>query len=73
MSNTVSSPCVKLCQIDPVMQICIGCGRTIREIGGWAQLDEPERRSIMAGLPERMTLAWKERARLKRAIRKGSA
>lgn len=62
-----SSPCVKTCVIDPVSALCIGCGRTVAEIAGWGALDEPARRSIMAGLAERLRAA---RARASRGRRR---
>ena len=50
----ISSPCIKLCVMDDRFGICLGCGRTLGEIGGWGGLDEAERLAIMAGLPERL-------------------
>lgn len=48
-----SSPCVAICQIDPVSGYCIGCGRTSQEIGRWIMMSEPDRLALMAGLPAR--------------------
>jgi predicted Fe-S protein YdhL (DUF1289 family) len=53
----VSSPCSKVCTIDPCSGLCRGCGRTLPEIGRWASLPEPERLRIMSELPERMRAA----------------
>ena len=47
------SPCVKVCQMDPLRGICMGCCRTLDEIARWSQMDERERAAIMAVLPER--------------------
>ncbi len=47
------TPCIKLCAIDPASGLCMGCRRTLREIGNWARLSDEERRAIMARLPER--------------------
>ena len=52
-SSAISSPCVKLCQLDPVTRLCQGCGRSLDEIGRWSRLSEDERRAIMARLAER--------------------
>jgi predicted Fe-S protein YdhL (DUF1289 family) len=49
----VSSPCTKVCTIDPRSGLCHGCGRTLTEIAQWGSLGEPERRRIMAELPQR--------------------
>jgi len=52
-----STPCVKICVVDPVSELCIGCGRTPGEIAVWRDLSEPERFEIMAGLPNRLRAA----------------
>ena len=53
----ISSPCIKLCAIDPASGLCTGCGRTMAEIGRWGALSEPQRLAIMATLKERRRLA----------------
>ncbi|WP_371126280.1 DUF1289 domain-containing protein [Bosea sp. (in: a-proteobacteria)] len=50
--TAISSPCVKLCQLDPTTRHCLGCGRSLDEIGRWSSLSEAERRAIMARLAE---------------------
>jgi uncharacterized protein len=52
-----STPCIRLCTLDPVTGLCLGCGRTLDEIAAWASLDEPTRRSVMSALPARLALA----------------
>jgi predicted Fe-S protein YdhL (DUF1289 family) len=52
--SVISTPCIKICVIDPVSRLCEGCGRTLAEIAQWARLSEPERLAIMAALPERL-------------------
>ncbi|MGL4728750.1 MAG: DUF1289 domain-containing protein [Bosea sp. (in: a-proteobacteria)] len=52
--NAISSPCTKVCLIDPVRKLCAGCGRTLAEIGQWSRMTEAERRAIMTLLPERL-------------------
>ncbi|MEL6915867.1 MAG: DUF1289 domain-containing protein [Pseudomonadota bacterium] len=49
----VESPCVKLCTIHPVEKICIGCLRSLDEIGGWGGMTPEARRAVMAELPSR--------------------
>jgi uncharacterized protein len=51
------TPCIAVCAIDPRTGLCLGCGRTLPEIARWSRLDSAERRTIMAGLSERMTTA----------------
>ena len=33
--------------------LCLGCFRTLTEIGGWASLSDEQRAAVMAELPER--------------------
>ena len=51
--SPIESPCNKVCVIDAACGLCIGCGRTLAEIGGWISMTADERRRIMAELPAR--------------------
>jgi predicted Fe-S protein YdhL (DUF1289 family) len=51
--SPISSPCTKICTIDPRSKLCLGCGRTLTEIAEWASLPESARLRIMATLPAR--------------------
>lgn len=51
-----SSPCVKICVIDPASKLCEGCGRTLQEIAQWARLSEAERQAVMVLLPQRLRM-----------------
>ncbi|MBN8605715.1 MAG: DUF1289 domain-containing protein [Caulobacterales bacterium] len=53
----ISSPCIKVCAVSGQNGLCIGCGRTLREIASWGSLDEPARQAIMAELPGRLAAA----------------
>jgi uncharacterized protein len=48
------SPCVNICSLDPVSKICVGCGRSLAEIGNWSNYSEIERLKITAQLAERL-------------------
>ncbi|MGA2795448.1 MAG: DUF1289 domain-containing protein [Roseiarcus sp.] len=61
-----STPCVQICVIDPRSALCVGCGRTIREIAAWGDLDEPSRLAIMAGLRARLVAARSRKVRGRR-------
>lgn len=52
--SAASTPCIKICVIDPMSKLCEGCGRTLAEIAQWGRLSEAERLAIMAVLPERL-------------------
>jgi len=57
----IESPCVKLCAVHPVERICVGCYRSIEEIGAWSRLTPEARRAIMADLPTRAPRLAKRR------------
>jgi predicted Fe-S protein YdhL (DUF1289 family) len=54
---------VKICVLDPLSGLCIGCGRTSEEIAAWASLSEPARLDIMAGLASRLREARSRKTR----------
>lgn len=67
MSSTVSpapqrpprpivTPCVKVCIVDGPSGLCLGCFRSLPEIGGWSALTDEQRAAIMAELPSRRAL-----------------
>jgi predicted Fe-S protein YdhL (DUF1289 family) len=51
--DEVESPCVKLCVVHPEARICVGCFRSIDEIGAWSRMTPEDRRAVMAELPAR--------------------
>ena len=68
-----STPCVKVCVIDPISALCIGCGRTNQEIAAWMGMSEAERLAVMAGLGERLAQARSRAARGGRVAAHGRA
>ena len=40
------NPCIKICQFDA--DICVGCGRSKREIKAWKKLGKAERLVLLA-------------------------
>lgn len=50
----IATPCQRVCAVEGVSGLCVGCGRTLREIGGWTRYTDAERAAIMAALPERL-------------------
>tara|TARA_B100000780_G_C21049689_1_gene421493 strand:+ start:772 stop:936 length:165 start_codon:yes stop_codon:yes gene_type:complete len=48
------SPCIKICDIDPKSNICRGCGRTIKEISNWINMDDEEKEMLLLNLKERV-------------------
>jgi predicted Fe-S protein YdhL (DUF1289 family) len=53
----VSTPCIKICTMDPRAGICAGCGRTLEEIARWGGMAESERLRIIELLPARLEKA----------------
>jgi predicted Fe-S protein YdhL (DUF1289 family) len=43
----VPSPCIRQCCLDG-QDVCVGCGRTLREIIRWHEAGDDERREIFA-------------------------
>jgi len=58
----MESPCVDICTIDSATGLCLGCGRTVAEISGWAAMTSQERRRIMAELAARKAAVFKTEA-----------
>ena len=56
-----SSPCIRVCILDPETGLCEGCGRTREEITRWFRMTEEERLRIMASC--RSACAWPSRSR----------
>jgi hypothetical protein len=59
--DEVESPCVKLCVVHPEARLCVGCYRSIDEIGAWSRMSPEARRAVMAELPDRAKLLTKRR------------
>ncbi|NPD13713.1 DUF1289 domain-containing protein [Xinfangfangia sp. D13-10-4-6] len=59
--NEIESPCIRVCVIHPAAQICVGCYRSLAEIGSWSAMSSDERRKIMAELPARASTLVKRR------------
>ena len=51
--SPVPSPCIKVCAMDASGAYCIGCFRTLDEIGLWAQLSNAQRAAVLEKLPDR--------------------
>ena len=47
------SPCIGECMLDPTESHCIGCRRTLEEIGAWSEMSALERARVRLRLDER--------------------
>ena len=53
-NSKVVSPCVSICRLDE-KNICIGCGRTKKEIREWLIFSDKRRNKIMHRLGRKLT------------------
>jgi uncharacterized protein len=53
MTRRVMSPCIGICMLDQKTGFCLGCRRTIEEIGRWAMMDDSQRQAVIDQLPGR--------------------
>ena len=51
--RSIATPCVQVCVVDGASSLCLGCYRTLQEIGGWSGMSDDERAAILADLPSR--------------------
>jgi uncharacterized protein len=49
----VTSPCISVCAVDRVRGICMGCLRTLEEIGQWRLMTAAEKRACVAACETR--------------------
>jgi predicted Fe-S protein YdhL (DUF1289 family) len=59
------TPCVAICVVDKITQICKGCGRTCEEISNWNSFSEEEKMKVM----QRLGYAQKRMGRQERLRR----
>jgi predicted Fe-S protein YdhL (DUF1289 family) len=46
----IESPCTRVCTLDPISGLCLGCGRSLAEITRWTQMSDAERERLVAEL-----------------------
>jgi len=49
---STKNPCISLCKFDE--EICLGCGRSKREIKSWKRMEKDEKRSVLAESAQRL-------------------
>jgi predicted Fe-S protein YdhL (DUF1289 family) len=52
-AGDIPSPCINICQLDDANEYCVGCLRTLDEIGAWAGLDTLGRARVLKRIRER--------------------
>jgi predicted Fe-S protein YdhL (DUF1289 family) len=48
----IQTPCIRICQLN-ADSICVGCLRSLDEIGAWPDADTDERMRILDNISER--------------------
>ncbi|MCO8169314.1 DUF1289 domain-containing protein [Pseudomonas sp. 21LCFQ02] len=51
--SSSKNPCISLCKFDA--DICLGCGRSKKEIKAWKKLDKDQRSEILSLAKKRMS------------------
>ena len=54
--QTVPSPCVGVCRMDPTTGWCSGCFRTLDELRGWGQAPDTTKLDVWARVEQRQGL-----------------
>jgi len=57
LKNIPASPCVGICTINKKTRSCIGCHRTLEEIGNWRNMTLIEKKSVIKKCKERLELS----------------
>mgnify|MGYP006110401051 CR=1 FL=1 len=53
----IDSPCNDVCTTDPESGLCIGCGRTLKEISNWLFFTEDQKKRVLKALKSRNKIA----------------
>lgn len=49
----IETPCILVCTVDGETGLCMGCYRTLPEVGNWTKFTDAERAALIAELPSR--------------------
>ena len=52
-TEAVPSPCISVCRLDETSGRCVGCHRTLAEIGAWSRLDDAAKRQVWQAIEQR--------------------
>ena len=53
----VPSPCLSVCRLDERRGQCVGCLRTLAEIGAWSRMSDADKLAVWAQLDTREPIA----------------
>lgn len=57
------TPCISICQVDAFTGVCIGCGRTQKQINLWNDYTDDQRMEVMKSLGYGKRMSREERMR----------
>ena len=66
------SPCVQVCSLHPDGSYCLGCFRTVEEIGAWGSYSDSERDIVLRELDTRRARRREQRRKNLPSLRHGS-
>ena len=69
-AGKVPSPCISVCQMDALDEVCVGCYRTRAEIAAWGSLDQGDQILLLDILRDRRAQATGVRRRTLRRNKK---
>ena len=58
MTTEIQSPCIGVCSVDDLTQLCQGCYRTMAEIQAWWDLDNHQKQAVAVLAAEREASAF---------------
>lgn len=53
IDDDVPSPCIRICVVDEVRDLCRGCYRTLDEISKWASYSRGQQLALLSELQQR--------------------
>lgn len=56
-NSDIASPCLNVCKLDTAKTICIGCFRTLSEIGEWSRATDRRKQQIVDEAAKRKQVA----------------
>tara|TARA_B100001123_G_C15341748_1_gene1035271 strand:+ start:5527 stop:5739 length:213 start_codon:yes stop_codon:yes gene_type:complete len=60
----IKSPCNKVCKLNIITKLCIGCQRTEYEIFNWSNFDNIKKREIILKINKRKQLSLNPKSNL---------
>ncbi|MFT5447184.1 MAG: putative Fe-S protein YdhL (DUF1289 family) [Gammaproteobacteria bacterium] len=71
-SATSDSPCVQVCRLHPDGSYCLGCFRTVEEIGAWGTYSDSDRDVVLRELDTRRAHRREQRRKNRPSLSHGS-